>query len=176
MAGSVEGYSNQGLEQLVEVLGRFARPQHPEKSLAELQRLLEDVQNAEPRPERTTRKRAVKTEQRVGDDRISLLLSHYAQGGSAQAVGREFEVSAATVMRLVRKHGLEINSRLPSPEVVAEAAELYASGFTVRELADQFGTSKPTMLRQLKKVGTVMRPAKPRGPRARPHEADLASE
>lgn len=114
-------------EQLTEGLGRFARPRHPEKSLAELRHLLDRVKDSEPRPGRPARVQAVNTEQRLGDGGVASLRARYSESEAARAVAREFEVSSATVMRLLGKHGLAVSSRLPSAEVVAEAAKHYES-------------------------------------------------
>ena len=161
MAGSVGGYSNQAIEALTEVLARFARPKHPEKSLAELRRLLENAQNSAPRPARTPRVRAVSTEQKLGRKQVEALLSRYREGGSANALGQEFDLSAASVVRLVRKHGLTVNDRLPSGDVIRQGTELYESGLSVQQVADRVGVPKSTLLKELKKAGVVMRQFKP---------------
>jgi AraC-like DNA-binding protein len=156
-AGSVEGYSNQAIAALTEVLGHFARPRHPEKSLAELQQLFESIENSSPRPARVVRTRAVSAERKLGKDQVAALLARYAEGISCQVVGQEFGVSGAAVMRLVRKHGQPLHPKLASPELVAEAAELYKSGLSLQRVADQVGITKWTLQREFKKVGVVTR-------------------
>jgi transposase-like protein len=153
LAGSVRRYSNQALEQLTEAFGRFARPQHPEKSLVELQRLLEDIRSSSPRSTRPARVRAVNAERRLGDEQVARLLARYSDGVAAHSVGQEFGVAAATVMRLVRKHGAAVHDLGPSEDVMTQAAKLYESGLSVQKVADRLGFDKSTMLRELKAHG-----------------------
>jgi transposase-like protein len=112
-------------------------------------------------------------ERQLGEEQVAALLARYTEGASAQEVSREFGVSAAAVMRLVRKHGIAVHNPLSSADVMKQAAELYKSGSSVQRVADQVGVSKSTMLRELKKAGVVMRQF--RSPGDHPHESDQAA-
>lgn len=167
LAGSVKGYSNQTLETFVEALSQFANPKHPEKTLEELQRLYAHIQ-ASPEAERPSRETHIhNVERRLGPEQVERLLAQYAAGDSAQEVGRAFSVGAASVMRLVRQHGLEVHEYKLTTSVIREAAALYESGLSVQRVATRLGVAKPSLLRALKAAGVVMRNPKP--PRARPH-------
>jgi Helix-turn-helix domain len=91
---------------------------------------------------------------------VAELVVRYAEGTSAHAVGLEFSISAASVMRLVRSHGLEPHDRMMSDEVVRAAAKLYASGLSLQRVADQVGTNKSTIRRALLDAGFTIRPPK----------------
>jgi DNA invertase Pin-like site-specific DNA recombinase len=160
MAGQDTRYSNPKLPLLGAALGRFARPQHPEKTLEELTQLIERIDGSEARPARTPRKRAINSERQLGSDRLDELLTRYATGASANAVAREFGISAPSVIRIVRKHGLDAHERLPSGEVVREAADLYASGLSLQKVADRVGVSKSTLRRALLEQKVVLRKSK----------------
>jgi transposase-like protein len=112
---------------------------------------------AEPRPVREAPVRPPSAGEKLGDVRTVELLERYASGASAQAVGREFGISAAAVMWLVRRHGFSVNDRKPSADVVARGAELYRSGLSVQRVANELGVNKSTMLRELKRAGVDMR-------------------
>ncbi len=171
MAGSVGGYSNQAIEALTEVLARFARPKHPEKSLAELRRLLESVQHSSPRTPRTPRARAVNAEQKLGTEQVAALLARYSEGVSCQVVGQEFGISGAAVMRLVRKYERPLHLKGMSVEVLTQAAELYESGLSLQRVADRVGIPKWTLQREFKKAGVVTR-----APKSSPGPTELLSK
>jgi DNA invertase Pin-like site-specific DNA recombinase len=160
LAGSVKGYSNQAMSLLAGALGRFAQPVHPELTLEELQQLLERIRASEPRAAVPGRVRSVNTERKLGEERVAELLARYTDGTSAHAIGLEFGISTASVMRLVRSHGLEPHDRVVSDEIVREAAKLYDSGLSLQRVADQVGTNKSTVRRALLDAGFSLRPPK----------------
>jgi transposase-like protein len=164
VAGSVTRYSNQALEGLTAALARFAAPQHPEKTLEELEGLLERIRATPQRVEPVAEVRIHNAERRLGPEQVEHLIARYASGMSAQAVAREFNIGAATVLRLVRRAGVAVRDGRPSPATIAAAVALYKSGLSVQKVADQVGVPKSTLLRELKRAGVAMRQLGPPTP------------
>lgn len=119
----------------------FARPVHPEKTLEELQALLARIEKSELRAARPEPVRAVSME-RLDDKQLAELLARYEAGASANEIGLELGVAAASVMRIVRKYGLTVHDRFPSDPVVRKAIGLYESGLSLQRVADRIGYSK----------------------------------
>lgn len=130
--------------------------------MSELRRLLEHIRNSEPRQPRAPRIRAVTAESQLGAEGVDGLLARYQAGESAHSIAHDLGISAAGVMRLVRKHGLVIHDPLPSDEVVKLAGELYESGMSLKRVADQVDVPKSTVRKALIASGIAMRPAKNR--------------
>lgn len=101
-------------------------------------------------------------------ERVAERLAQYSEGASAHAVGLELGISAASVMRLVRKHGFEPHERVLSDDVIREAAQLYESGLSLHRAADRDGTNKWTIRRALIDAGVQLRPRLRLHPHAKP--------
>lgn len=157
MAGHVAPYSHQATALLAEALGQFARPQALEKSAAELRRLLQIIMES---PERVdTGPTVYSAERRLGDERVAALLERYEAGVTANALGMEFGISAASVMRTVRRHGLVVHEQVGiSDHVLAEAIRFYRDGYGVQKVADRLQISKSSLLRAFKSAGEQLRP------------------
>lgn len=86
------------------------------------------------------------------------IVSRYAEGESAKALSKEFDISRDGVRRLLRDAGVTIR---PQNVVTTEAAErivqLYVGGLTIKQVVKQVGYSFGTVQRVLNKHGGVMR-------------------
>jgi hypothetical protein len=138
----------------------LARPQHPEKSRQELERLLKTVLASPERTPSPSRIRAARAETALGPENVLAILESYAQGESAHAIGKEFSISAASVMRLVRKQGLPVHDRGLAIDTVRFATELYSSGLSLQKVADRLLVPKSTVRRELLAAGAELRPPK----------------
>ena len=127
-------------------------------SLEQLRALLTKIEQSQPRAKSRPRVRAVSAERKLGEEQTAALIERYSAGASANALSKEFGVPAASIMRLVRKHGLEVHVRLPSGETVAKAAELYESRLSLQRVADQLLVPKSSIRRALLDAGFTLRP------------------
>lgn len=74
------------------------------------------------------------------------------------ALCAEFGLSRASVLRLLREHGVELRRRPLSDGQVAVAAEMYASGLPIATIAARLHTSYNNIRQRLIKAGIQLRP------------------
>jgi DNA invertase Pin-like site-specific DNA recombinase len=159
LAGSITRYSKNALQDLGSALLRFAHPEGDEKTVEELEALIERIERS---PARTSIKapRIHDAAKRLGAERVLELVAKYDAGSPAQALADEFEIGISTVLRLVRSQGGNVRGHGVSDEVRAEARRLYESGLSVQKVADRLELTKTVALRTIQKSGAVMRPQK----------------
>jgi DNA invertase Pin-like site-specific DNA recombinase len=136
---------------------RFARPVHPEKTVEELEAMLERIK-AEPRRETKHRPGFQELSLRLGDEVMDEIVRRYEAGEGSPTIAREYGVAPSALIRALRARGVRIREQVLSDEVVARAAQLYESGLPVQRVADELHVAKSTLLRALKKAGVQMRP------------------
>lgn len=157
LAGVVTDTSNlTSAEALVEALYLFANPEHPEKSLEELEELLAQTMAGTPRP-------AIATKRRLTPERIADIVAAYEAGGSAQAVGQRCDVGVSTVLRLVRREGGTVRNQPMPRNVLIEGVRLYESGMSLQKVVDRLEVSKSSLLRGFKEYGVELRQGRSRG-------------
>jgi transposase-like protein len=94
------------------------------------------------------------------------IVSRYAEGDSAKALSREFDISRDGVRRLLRDARVTTRSQnVVTPQAAERIVQLYVSGLTIKQVVAQVGYSFGTVQRVLNKHGGVMR-VSPVGKRA----------
>jgi DNA invertase Pin-like site-specific DNA recombinase len=136
---------------------RFARPVHPEKTVEELELMLERIK-AEPRQQTPPRPGFQKLDLRLGDETMDEIVRRYNAGEGSPAIARDYGIAPSALIRALRVRGVRIREQVLSEDVVARAAQLYESGLPVQRVADKLHVAKSTLLRAMKKAGVQMRP------------------
>lgn len=170
VAGSVEGYPNRSIEILTDSLHRFARADETETPVAELEELLEHLQGEG--FERPAPPRVHSIDRRLPEEVLDAIVQRYEGGESTQAIATAYDIGAASVNRLLRRHGAAVREQAISEDVVKKAVRLYESGLAVHAVASELGVAKTSLLRALKKAGIQLRPQQAR--RRRAHLADAS--
>ena len=74
-------------------------------------------------------------------------------------LGQKFECHRHTVMRALKNAGVEIRpQKRMTPELVAQAAALYASDHTLEDIGKLIGLEASTIGKALKRSGITLRP------------------
>jgi DNA invertase Pin-like site-specific DNA recombinase len=104
----------------------------------------------ESRPYRQNRK--------LSPDDVKELCVLYEAGESMLQLAKKFECHRHTVMRLLKKSGVEIRpQKLMTPELVAQAAALYANNHSLEEVGRLLGLEASTIGKALKRAGVQLR-------------------
>ena len=131
---------------LVDLAGRLSNSSGDLEALADL------GHQAGSRAEDAGR-RLVQLESAVVDE----LVARFGAGESAASLAAELGVHRTTVLRHLRKRGVETGHTKLSDAEVDEIVGRYVGGETCREIADDFGVHKDTVRRRLVGRGVVMR-------------------
>ncbi|WP_431238863.1 helix-turn-helix domain-containing protein [Mycolicibacterium aichiense] len=83
----------------------------------------------------------------------------YEAGASMLQLAEKFECHRHTVMRQLKKAGVEIRpQKLMTPELVARATALYVQGHSLEEVGRLLGLEASTVGKALKRAGVQLRP------------------
>jgi transposase len=106
-------------------------------------------------------RRATRIEQKhtlLDDPEITELVASYLEGDTIDELATKFDVNQTTVQAHLERQQVERRPyRKVKPAQVAEAAELYRSGMSVRGVAKRLGVSPDTTRRLLVEAGVVIR-------------------
>lgn len=106
-----------------------------------------------PEPSVPPRNRAIA----LTDSEEADLIAAYLAGEERSSLRERFGISERTLVRYVARAKVTRSKRRMSPEQVAEAAELYAQGKSLKELGERYGLNDETVRVRLREVGVVMR-------------------
>jgi histone H3/H4 len=126
----------------VEVLRRYSKlppPPDPSRFGAE-----------SPRSDRRPTQPAHCVARRLGPDKVDELLQRYQ-------LATDYGLQRSSVRKLLRQHGIEPRRRSLTRAEIQRAAELYATGLTVAQVADQLGRHHTTVQVALRRHGVQLR-------------------
>jgi Mor family transcriptional regulator len=143
---------------LLRVVGRYANPRYPEKSLEELQHLLElarseQVSVGELQP---TVIRNIK--RRLGRELIAELVAAYESGVTTIELMQRYDLSKTSVLKLLREAGVTLRRQPMTSNQVEHAQQLYESGNSLATVAEKVQMPTESVRRSLLEHGVQMRP------------------
>ena len=86
------------------------------------------------------------------------LIDGYRSGNSVYALAKAFTIDRRTVSAILERHGVQRRYKVLESEAVAEAARLYAAGWSLARLADRFGVTARTVQNAFVKTEIPRRP------------------
>jgi hypothetical protein len=98
-----------------------------------------------------------KLAQRLTDEIIEQLVADYQAGASAQIVARLHGIGKGSAIRLLSERGVLRPRRLPTDELIAEAALLYATGLSLEAVGERIDLDKSVICREFKTRGVQTR-------------------
>ena len=81
---------------------------------------------------------------RLGPDRVAELLQSYRDGATLSNLATDYGAQRASIRTLLHQHGVEPRSRSLTAAEIEQATQLYATGLTVAQVADQLGRHHST--------------------------------
>ncbi len=143
---------------MLRVVGRYANPRYPEKSLEELQHLLElarseQVSVGELQP---TVIRNIK--RRLGRELIAELVAAYESGVTTIELMQRYDLSKTSVLKLLREAGVTLRRQPMTSNQVEHAQQLYESGNSLATVAEKVQMPTESVRRSLLEHGVQMRP------------------
>ncbi len=107
---------------------------------------------------RQARRRPHALPRRLGSSTVAALIGAYEEGSTTAQLAEHYGVSRTAVKDLLHTHGAAV--RRPaglSVDEIDEAADLYESGWLLREIGAKFEVDRETVRRKLLERGVVMR-------------------
>lgn len=97
-------------------------------------------------------------QRRLGKQQVMELVERYEAGTSVVDLARDYGVHRQTVVRHLKKSGVEVRVQLKmTPERMKRATELYEEGWTTAKIGDEFGVDGSTVAYALRRAGVQMR-------------------
>jgi AraC-like DNA-binding protein len=159
--------------QLVDLLGRLSNPVDIAEALAaqgsekfvgsseggETTQIRPSDDHAEGPRERKGRL-SNPAQRRLSPTAVDALISAYQAGATISQLAVEFGAHRTTVAGHLDRHGVARHSELRAwdDEILRHAAELYATGWSLADVADQFGVDAQTVANRFRRAGVVVRP------------------
>lgn len=142
---------------LVGVIGRYANPRFPERTLEELLRLIEKLGRARPRD---TKSEVVirDVNRRLGSKTIARLVADYRAGIPTTDLTTKYGIGKSTVLRLLQDNNVPMRRQGVSENQTIQAIALYAEGKSLTMIADELKLAKQSIRLALLKAGVWMRP------------------
>ncbi len=143
---------------LVDVIGRYSKPRHPEKTLEELQRILKlatrgDALTQKPKIQVLQRPIA----RRLGSEKIAELVADYGSGQTTIQLMETYQLSKTSVLKLLSANGVEMRRQPPTTDQVARVAALYSSGKSLAAIEREADTPRESIRRALIDAGVELR-------------------
>ena len=144
----------------VDLIGRYSQPRGLEKTLEQLESLVEAARNGRARAGQND-SLPYRLKQRLGEAVVTEIVEAYERGVGAESLARQHKISKSALLELLRDQGVSIRPWLAtSGDQNEEIVRLYESGQSIYGIARTTGIAKTTVNRVLKRAGVVMRPSK----------------
>ena len=105
-----------------------------------------------------------KLDQRLSSDLIAELVASYEMGAPTTQLTGRYGLSKGAVLKLLRESGVSIRRQPLTPQQIADAMSLYASGLSLVQVGERLGSHPTTVRSAFKRFGVPRRPAN-RSPR-----------
>jgi hypothetical protein len=143
---------------LVDVIGRYSKPRHPEKTLEELQHTLKlatrgDVLAQSPKVQLLQRPIA----RRLGSQKIAELVAEYESGRTTIQLMGTYQLSKTSVLKLLNANGVEMRRQPPTTDQVEQVVALYNSGKSLAAIERETDIPRESIRRALMDAGIELR-------------------
>lgn len=143
---------------MVDVIGRYSKPRHPEKTLEELQHTLKlatggDVLAQRPKVQVLQRPIA----RRLGSEKIAELAADYRSGQTTIQLMETYQLSKTSVLKLLRANGVEMRRQPQTTNQVERTVALYKSGKSLAAIERETDIPRETIRRALIEAGVELR-------------------
>jgi hypothetical protein len=98
-----------------------------------------------------------RAEDRLGSDRVALLVADYQAGRSTKHLQRAYSLSQGAVLRLLEVNGVPRRPRGLTDEQIREAIDLHARGWSLTRIGDHFGKDHTVVRNALQRTGVAVR-------------------
>ena len=85
------------------------------------------------------------------------IIAEYNAGASSRQLEKHFDISRASIVKLLREANVAIRYQRMSPEQIDEAVRLYVDGWLLVRIGDKLGVNHGTVWRRLRERGVRMR-------------------
>jgi DNA-directed RNA polymerase specialized sigma24 family protein len=144
-----------GLRTAVDLLGIYSKQMDLCNRLVRLER---DVAKSAKRDRPVTpRRQSFKLARRLTDEDRASIAKSYQDGATAEAAGRPYGISKASVLKILDEAG--VKRRLPrmGEAEIQEARRLYEGGLSLADVGKRLGRDASTVHKALKREGIRMR-------------------
>ena len=99
-------------------------------------------------------------QRRLSPTDLDDLLDAYRAGATISQLAVEFSIHRTTVTAHLDRHGIPRHSGQTAwdDEIVTQAAELYATGLSLADVAQRFGIDAQTVANRFRRAGVAVRP------------------
>lgn len=142
----------------VDVIGRYSKPRHPEKTLEELQHTLKlatrgDVLTQSSQVQILQRPIA----RRLGREKIAELVADYRSGQTTIQLMETYQLSKPSVLKLLNANGVEMRRQPATSKQVERIVALYSSGKSLAAIERETNIPRETIRRALIDAGVQLR-------------------
>lgn len=104
--------------------------------------------------------RKLQTQHRMIEDEVVRMLADYVAGQSVGQLAKSHRLHRTTVLEHLERNGIDRRPHIRklTDKQVARAAQLYATGFSLVDVAKQFNVNAATIRREFAKAGIAVRP------------------
>ena len=130
---------------MVGVIGRYAQTRHPEKSLADLQRILDRARQGGGSPAHRAPVRNIR--RRLGQAAIDELIARYQAGAPTTQLMADYSISKSAVLRLLKEASVAMRRQPLTEQQVQQARQLRATGMSIADVATKLGLARESVRR-----------------------------
>ncbi len=94
---------------------------------------------------------------RLNTGQVAELIKRYEAGDTVYQLAAHFDIRRATVSSILKKAGIQLRLRPPTPLVIADMVRLYESGLSLAAVSQCLHFDPTTVLRYLRLEGVVTR-------------------
>lgn len=103
------------------------------------------------------RHRKRSTQPRLSDEKASQIVTAYETGKTVYELAAEYGCHRVTISAVLKRQGVPIRHRSPTPTQIGEMARLYESGLSLAKVGEHFGFHASTVLAHLRNTGVKTR-------------------
>ena len=153
--GTVDTVRGSSKTILVDLVSRYSNPVSP--LLARVERILAMQPVAGSSTSSRPPVRVHKIEHRLKPDTIAGLVADYEAGHPTTLLMVKYDIGKGTALDILRRAGVQLRNQGLAPEQLEAAATLYAAGWSLVRLGQQFTCDAETIRKELKLFGVPMR-------------------
>lgn len=133
---------------MVDVIGRYAQTRHPEKSLADLQRILDRARQGSGSSMHRPLVRNIR--RRLGQATIDELITRYQAGTPTTQLMVDYSISKSAVLNILKDAKVPMRRQSVSEQQVQQARQLRATGMSIADVAGKLGLARESVRRAMK--------------------------
>lgn len=97
------------------------------------------------------------TARQLDAEQTQALIDAYQAGATVYQLGPQFGIDQRTVGKILTRNGVPTKHPGLSPDDIAQAAQLYADGWSLAQIGERLGVTATTVHRRLRERGVTMR-------------------